>query len=365
MNRGRVWLAAIAILAIQGLVSARSFGADRSLPAIIRDVQSKIVKIYGAGGFRALEPYQSGILISPEGHVLTAHSYVLDADYVTCTLDDGRKLEAKLLGADPRLEVAVLKIEAADLPHFDLAQAAVAVEGTRTLAFSNLFGIAFGEEPASVQHGMVAAVTALEARRGVFESLYTGRVYVVDAMTNNPGAAGGALTNMQGELLGMLGKELRNARNNTWLNYAIPVGELTASVEQIRAGKVPPVPEDGPDKKLPNPMTLEALGVVMMPNILPRTPPFVEKVRAGSPAAKAGVKPDDIVLFIDDALVQSVDSLQAALSRIAIDDRIRLTVERDRVLVEMTLEVPVEEQKPGPKPASEKVGTQMNTDENR
>jgi serine protease Do len=269
---------------------------------------------------------------------------VLDADYITCTLDGGQKFEAKLLGADPRLEIAVLKIEGKDLPHFDLAKAATAVEGTRTLAFSNLFGIAVGDEPASVQRGVVAAVTALEARRGVFETLYSGQVYVVDAMTNNPGAAGGALTNARGELLGMLGKELRNARNNTWLNYATPIGELTASIELIRSGKAPTVSRSEIEKRLPNPITLEALGMVMMPNILPRTPPFVEKVRAGSPAAAAGVRPDDMVIFVDEKLVQSVAALKAALGQIANDDRVRLTLERDRKLVEVTLEVPLDEQ---------------------
>ena len=123
-----------------------------------------------------MEAYQSGFLISPEGHVLTAHSYVLDADYITCTLDDGQKFEAKFVGADPRLEIAVLKIEGKDLPHFDLSKAATATEGTRMLAFSNLFGVAVGDEPVSVQHGIVAAVTSLEARRGVFETMYNGPV---------------------------------------------------------------------------------------------------------------------------------------------------------------------------------------------
>ena len=61
-----------------------------------------------------LEAYQSGFLISAEGHILTACSYVLDTDYITVTLDDGRKFEAKLVGADPRLELAVLKIDAAE-----------------------------------------------------------------------------------------------------------------------------------------------------------------------------------------------------------------------------------------------------------
>jgi S1-C subfamily serine protease len=350
VNRRRVWLAAVALLAVQALNLPDLVRGENSLAGVIRNVQPKIVKIYGAGGFRGLEAYQSGFLISPDGHVLTAYSYVLDADYITCSLDDGRKLEAKLVGADPRLEIAVLKIEGKDLAHFDLAQAATAVEGTRTLAFSNLFGIAVGEEPASVQRGIVAAVTGLEARRGVFESLYTGRVYVVDAMTNNPGAAGGAMTNMHGELLGMIGKELRNARNNTWLNYAIPIGELAASIEQIRAGKAPPLPNDSAEKRLPNAMTPGALGIVMLPNILPRTPPFIESVRRGSPADKAGVKPDDMVLFIDEHLIQSVAALDAVLGRIASDDRIRLTVERDGKLVEVTLEVPLEQQAPPPNP---------------
>jgi serine protease Do len=345
-----VWLAAVALLAVQALALPELAFGESSLAGVIQSVQPKIVKIYGAGGFRGLEAYQSGFLISPDGHVLTAYSYVLDAEYITCSLDDGRKLEAKLVGADPRLEIAVLKIEGKDFPHFDLAQVVSAVEGTRTLAFSNLFGIAVGEEPASVQRGIVAAVTALEARRGIFESLYTGRVYVVDAMTNNPGAAGGALTNMHGELLGMIGKELRNARNNTWLNYAIPISELAASVDQIRAGKAPPIPQDSTEKRLPNAMTLRALGIVMLPNILPRTPPFIEGVRAGSPADKAGVKPDDMVLFVDEQLIQSVAALDSVLGRTAIDERVRLTVERDRKLVEMTLEVPLEEQTPAPKP---------------
>ena len=105
------------------------------------------------------------------------------------------------------------------------------------LAFSNLFGVATGNEPASVQKGTISVVTRLEARRGAFETPYHGPVYVLDVTTNNPGAAGGALVTRQGELAGMLGKELRNALNNTWLNYAVPIAELRQSVDEIRAGK--------------------------------------------------------------------------------------------------------------------------------
>ncbi len=131
------------------------------LVATIAEVQPKIVKIYGAGGFHGLEAYQSGILISPRGHILTAFSHVLDTDGITAVLADGRRFDAKLLGADPRLEVAVLKIDATGVPCFDLARAARSRAGSRVLALSNLFGVAVGNEPASVQQGTVSVVAAL------------------------------------------------------------------------------------------------------------------------------------------------------------------------------------------------------------
>ena len=198
-----------------------------SLADVVAGVQPKVVKIYGAGGPSGLEPYQSGFLITEGGHVLTAWSYVLDADEIDVTLDDGRKFSAKLVGADVRTEIAVLKIDAGGLAHFKLDDAATIEVGGRVLALSNLYGVATGSESASVQHGVVAARTTLAARRGVYNSPYQGAVYVLDAMTNNPGAAGGALVNLRGELVGVLGKELRHARTGNWLNYALPIAEVT------------------------------------------------------------------------------------------------------------------------------------------
>ncbi len=105
--------------------------ARASIVDTIEQVQPKMVKIYGAGGFHGLEAYQSGMLVSSEGHILTVFSHVLDTDYITAVLADGRKFEAKLLGADPRLEVAVLKIDAAGVPCFDLGKAASVTAGAR------------------------------------------------------------------------------------------------------------------------------------------------------------------------------------------------------------------------------------------
>ncbi len=307
---------------------------------VFNQVQAKMVKIYGAGGYKGLESYQSGMLISPEGHILTAYSHVLDTDYITVYLADGRKLEAKLLGADPRLDAAVLKIDAADLPYFDLDRAAKTVAGSNVLALSNLFNVAQGDEPASVQHGIVSAVANLEARRGAFETPYRGPIYVLDVKTNNPGSAGGALVNSRGELLAMLGKELRNSMNNTWLNYAIPVEELRPSVRAIQSGKFVAQPEADADRKPSHPLTLEALGIVLVPDVLERTPPYVELVRAGSPAEKAGLRVDDLIVLLGDQLVQSCKLLRADLENVDAFDAVKITVQRGRDLLEFTLSAP-------------------------
>ncbi len=318
-----------------GSVSARS-----SVVETIDQVQARIVKVYGAGGLRGLEAYQSGFLVSAEGHVLTVWSYVLDTDQITVTLNDGRRLEAKLLGADPRLEVAVLKVEAKDLPCFDLNEAVAAEPGTRVLAFSNLFGVAMGNERASVQRGTVSVKTRLAARRGAFETPYSGPVYVLDVVTNNPGAAGGALVTRRGQLLGMLGKELRNALNNTWLNYAVPIESLRGSVEQIRAGKSVAKAEEPSKKKPARAMTLARLGIVLVPDVVERTPPYVDQVFSDSPAAESGLRPDDLVVLLGNRLIQSCKSFQAELEYVDFEDEVRLTVLRGQQLQEFVLQAP-------------------------
>ncbi len=322
-------------------------GRPRERPSIvetIRQVQPKVVKIHGAGGFRGLESYQTGLLISPDGHVLTAWSYVLDTDYVTVTLHDGRKFEARLLGADPRLEAAVLKIDAAELPHFDLGRAADAESGTRVMALSNLFGVATGNEAVSVQHGVVSVKTTLKARRGTFETPYDGPIYVVDAVTNNPGAAGGVLVTRRGELLAMLGKELRNVQNNTWLNYGIPVQQLRPSVEEILAGKfvARDESEQEDEKKPDRALDLAGLGIVLVPDVVERTPPYVDQVRRGSPAAAAGIRPDDLVVLLGDRLIPSCKALRGELEHVDYEDPVRLTVLRKQELLEIELQARIE-----------------------
>jgi S1-C subfamily serine protease len=329
------WIATAAVALVCFCSTAAR--AQSSFSDTIDGVQPNIVKIFGAGGLRGLEAYQSGFLISGEGHILTVWSYVLDSDVVTVYLNDGRKFQAEIVGMDPRTEIAVLKIDAEGLPHFSLDQAVALEAGSRVLAFSNLYGVAFGNEAASVLKGAVAAKTDLSARRGAFETNYRGTVYVLDAMTNNPGAAGGALTDRRGRLAGLLGKELRSSLTNLWLDYAIPIAEIATTVEEIIAGKFRPMPRDESVKKPKEAHTLALLGIHLVPDFLPRTPPFVEGVKAGSPAAKAGVRPDDLILFVNQRVAQSCKQLAEELSFIDRLDPVKLTIQRGQELVEVSL----------------------------
>ena len=301
----------------------------------------KVVKIHGAGGVRGLEAYQTGLLVSPAGHVVTVMSTVLDADELSCVLDDGRRYRATMVGVDPRRELAVLSIEAEELPAFTLAAGDPVPVGTRIFALSNLFGVAVGDERVSAQHGVVSALVPLEARRGSYEVPYRGDVYILDCTTNNPGSPGGAVVDWRGRLIGMLGKELRASGSGIWLNYAIPTAALNEGYAEIISGTASPaVPAGTTAGPGFDPATL---GLVLVPDLLDRTPPFIETVAAGSPAARAGLRPDDLVIAVGGRSVASRAALQQVLTSLAAGDAVRLSVVRSGAIVECDL---------GPRPAA-------------
>ena len=312
-------------------------GASETLARVIETAQPKMVKIHGAGGIRNLPAYQSGFLFSSQGHVLTAWSYVLDTDQISVTLADGRRFLGELIGADPRTELAVLKIPVEDVPYFNLDQSRSLAVGERVLAFSNLFGVATGDEPASVQQGRVSARTRLTARRGIFETPYDGPIYVLDAMTSNPGAAGGVLTTLRGELAGVLGKQLQNAQNNTWLNFALPIEAILTPVDDILSGTLRPRAADETVRQPAEPWTTARLGLHLVPDVLPNTPPFIDRILPDGPAARAGLQPDDLILYLNHRAIPSCRALREELTLIDHIDPLHLTIQRDNQLLDLKL----------------------------
>lgn len=331
----RVLLLAIAML-FASHACAQSQLSLGSINSVAVQADLKTVKLYGAGGIAGLDTYQSGFFIDEAGHILTVWSTVLDIDKVIAVTSDGRRLEATVTGIDPNLEIAILETKQPQIEYFDLSKARDAEVGERVLALSNLFGIATGREMASVQKGVIMANTRLDARRGTFKSVYQGPIYVIDAMTNNPGAAGGALTDFQGRLLGMLGKELRDARAGVWLNYAIPASQLKGSVENILAGKsITKI--DNTKPAVDRPHSLLALGIVLVPDVLPKTPAYVDSVKPGSAAAKAGLKNDDLILSVNSTRITSQAALRQELQSIDRGDMLSLLVQRGTELNEVTI----------------------------
>lgn len=342
-------LFAVSLLVLGGL-SARA-QADQSFAKAAEKVNGKLVKLFGSGGFRGLASYGTGILISPDGWILTVASPMLDTQDLRVHLADGRRYHAKVEKIEGVLDVALVKIDTKDeleLPYFDIAAVAKKkpVEaGTQILGFSNQFQIATRDEPMSVQRGLVSAFTKLKGKRGIFQADYSGDVYVLDAITNNPGAAGGAITNRDGELLGIIGKELRNELTNTWINYAIPI---QAAIEVVEKGGtkrtvtvvematkldkyVVALTEEIKDKKA------NYHGIVLVPNVVDFTPPYVEGVDRESPAAKAGLKPDDLIVYVDGLKVASINELNDMLDRIPPTELVRLEVRRGDELTTISL----------------------------
>lgn len=336
--RGLAVFAMLLCLAIHSATYTRLRAEDPTAGSFNRvavETELKTVKLYGAGGM-GLDAYQSGFFISQEGHILTAWSTVLDVKDIIVVTSDGGRFTANVVGIDPNLEIAVLKADAPAINFFDAADSVEAEVGERVLALSNLFGIATGREMASVQNGVIMAKTELNARRGSFESVYQGPVLVIDAITNNPGAAGGALVNATGKLVGMLGKELRDSGANIWLNYAIPMSQLNPSIERILSGKSINQ-ADSERQNAEQPSSLQKLGIALVPNVLSKTPAFVDLVEPGSPAAQAGLQSDDLILFLNSVRVSSQTALIKELRYIDRRDEIAVLVQRENQLKEIVI----------------------------
>lgn len=334
---GRLAMIAIALATVLVSLFGQQTRADSPLVQLSRDSQKRVVKIYGAGGLSGLEAYQSGFLVSPDGHIATAWSYVLDVEPIVL-LDDGRRFEAEIIGFEPALELAVLKIDAGDLPYFPFSKSDDVQWGDPVLAVSNLFNIATGEEPASVMQGTIASVSRLNARSGTLKTPYNGTVYILDLVANNPGAAGGALVNLSGQLVGMLGKELRDAETGVWLNYAIPAAATKGIIGDIIAGRLT-TKVDNEQPSLPRERSHSALtlGMDLVPDVLESTPVFVDSVHRDGAGWRAGLRPDDLILLVNGKRVESQRVMRQVLRTIDRRDDVQITVQRENQILPLTL----------------------------
>ncbi|MCY3004943.1 MAG: trypsin-like peptidase domain-containing protein [Planctomycetota bacterium] len=310
-------------------------GSLSGLEELFQSAQRSVVKLYGAGGMRGLESYQSGVVIGDGNTILTSWSTVLDVDKVRVVTYDGRRLDAEVVGVDPECELALLRVENSKLPGFVLEASYQVRPGQRVFSITNLFGIAAGNEACSYQKGVVMAVSDLQSKYTGLRSVYRGKVIVVDVMTNNPGAAGGALVDLGGRLVGVIGKELRDEQSGIWLNYSIPADVAAASVDRILAGKTRSAGASLTMAK--NPHKALDLGMVLIPNVIPKTPVYIDRIRKDSLANRAGIQANDLVLLVNDQRVDSQKSFEQILQTIERGDSFQLLLQRGTELLRVQI----------------------------
>ena len=290
------------------------------LKKAVDHAQPRTVKIFGASVGR-VEGYGTGILVSNDGLIITGNGVFLNGYNTRVTLANGKSYPAKVVRKDPNLQLALLKISAKTPAFFELSEKPVAEKGDWVIAISNAFKVAERAEPLSVTLGVLSLDTKLTAKRRESEVIYDGDLYLIDCVTSNPGAAGGAVVNSDGKLVGMIGKLIESKETNTRMNYAVPAGRLA----QFVAGKIsdPSTTTTNTVNKNPGELgiTLFALGGR-------KSPAFVDRVKRGGPAQKAGIRSDDLIVTLAGKTISNAADYKTVLATLVAGEQTVIVVKR-------------------------------------
>lgn len=256
----------------------------------------------------------SGVVINAaNGIVMTNYHVIKNADEVRVSLIDGRAFEAKIVGSDPDLDIAVLEIEADKLSQLELADSSELEVGDFVVAIGNPFGL--GQ---TVTTGIVSAL----GRSGLGLEGYEN--FIQTDASINPGNSGGALVNLNGELVGINTAIIAPAGGNVGIGFAIPVNMAKASMNQIIAhGEVKRgqigigIQDITPDLREAFKLENGQAGVL------------VSHVGEGTPAQQAGLKTGDIVLEVDGKPTRSSAQLKSQIAMKSIGEAIELTLLRE------------------------------------
>lgn len=323
--------AAVLLLTLFAAAPADPAKPADDLAPLIDAVQRRCVKIYGAGAGRE-HGYATGILVSPDGLILTAQGMYLSGERLRVVLSDGGRHEAELLRRDESLQAALLKIDAKTPQYFELSDKNPAGQGDWVLAVSNLFNVASNRERLSVNLGIVSVRAVMEARHRTQDVPYEGEIILVDAITSNPGSAGGALVDLDGRLVGMLGKLFESKNAGTRLNYAVPVESLKPFVEG-RASK--PIAESKPKASAVPGSAYLGLRLFRLGG--EKSPAYVDYVSPGSPAKNAGLKKDDLILVLGETEIRNCKQYDDAMKELAPGKPVSFIVKRGSKIETLTI----------------------------
>ncbi len=264
----------------------------------------------------------SGVVATADGYVLTNNHVVQAADEIAVALADGRQFEAKLVGADPESDLAVLKIDARDLPAITFGRSDSLQVGDVVLAIGNPFDV--GQ---TVTMGIVSALGRTNLGINTFEN------FIQTDAAINQGNSGGALVDSNGNLVGINTAIFSRTGGSIGIGFAIPSTIVTQVMDQlIKSGKV----QRGYFGIEPEDITGEMAELLR----LPRTEGVVLKgVQRASPASKAGLEPGDVMLSINGQPVLNSKAMLNQISQLLPGSDARVKVVRSGKEVDVQVAV--------------------------
>ncbi|MCC6301371.1 MAG: DegQ family serine endoprotease [Gammaproteobacteria bacterium] len=283
---------------------------------------------------RQAQSLGSGVIIdAKQGYVLTNNHVVDKATEIRVTLMDGRQLTARLIGADPEADVAVIQIPAEGLTALTLADSSRLRVGDFVVAIGNPFGL--GQ---TVTSGIVSALGRSGLGIEGFED------FIQTDASINPGNSGGALVDLSGELVGVNTAIIAPGGGNVGIGFAIPANMVAQIMSQlveygeVRRGQLGIAAQDL------TPELAQAFGVHDLNQGV-----VVVQVGDGTPAARAGIKSGDIIVSINGRGIRTRSELRTAIGLLRIGERIKVEILRDGKRRTLTAEItaPVQEQVAG------------------
>ncbi|WP_396329676.1 Do family serine endopeptidase [Burkholderia anthina] len=241
----------------------------------------------------------SGVIVSPEGYILTNQHVVDGADQIEVALADGRTATAKVIGSDPETDLAVLKINMTNLPTITLGRSDQARVGDVVLAIGNPFGV--GQ---TVTMGIISALGRNHLGINTFEN------FIQTDAPINPGNSGGALVDVNGNLLGINTAIYSRSGGSLGIGFAIPVSTARTVLESIITNGSVTRGWIGVEPQDVTPEIAESFGLAQ------KSGAIVAGVLQGGPADKAGIKPGDILVSVNGEEITDTTKLLNTVAQI-------------------------------------------------